>query len=158
MTRTTVRAVRVQAYVRIGSRTIRSTRFIAMIPAVFICKLTTLLSIAPAPSPPFLRPRSSSPPFQPRVLVRPQYRYLESARISLRDQLQTQQKKAGSVLSKGVPHQASNFYKWKQYINTLQRLCQSDSLWNALNKKFVSTTFSDINRCSIQTLKDNASE
>ena len=33
MTRTPVRAVRVQAYVRIGSRTIRSTRFIAMIPA-----------------------------------------------------------------------------------------------------------------------------
>ena len=42
VTRTPVRAVRVQAYVRIGSRTIRSTRFIAMIPAVFICKLTTL--------------------------------------------------------------------------------------------------------------------
>ena len=41
VTRTPVRAVRVQAYVRIGSRTIRSTRFIAMIPAVFICKLTT---------------------------------------------------------------------------------------------------------------------
>ena len=42
VTRTPVRAVRVQAYVRIGSRTIRSIRFIAMIPAVFICKLTTL--------------------------------------------------------------------------------------------------------------------
>ena len=42
VTRTPVRAVRVQAYVRIGSRTIRAIRFIAMIPAVFICKLTTL--------------------------------------------------------------------------------------------------------------------
>ena len=61
VTRTPVRAVRVQAYVWIGSRTIRSTRFIAMIPAVFICKLTTLfhsnsshspLSLAPAPSRP----------------------------------------------------------------------------------------------------------
>ena len=72
MTRTPVRAVRVHAYVRIGSRTIRSTRFIAMIPAVFICKLTILLSIAPAPSPSFLRPRPSSPSFQSRVLVRPQ--------------------------------------------------------------------------------------
>ena len=42
VTHTPVRAVRVQAYVRIGSRTIRSIRLIAMIPAVFICKLTTL--------------------------------------------------------------------------------------------------------------------
>ena len=42
VTRTPVRAVRVQAYVRTGSRTIRSIRFIAMIPAVFTCKLTTL--------------------------------------------------------------------------------------------------------------------
>ena len=49
VTRTPVRAVRVQAYVWIGSRTIRSTRFIAMISAVFIYKLTTLLFIAIAP-------------------------------------------------------------------------------------------------------------
>ena len=42
VTRTPVQAVQVQAYVRIGSRTIRLTRFIAMIPAVFTCKLTTL--------------------------------------------------------------------------------------------------------------------
>ena len=42
VTRTPVRAVRVQAYVRTGSRTIRSIRFIAMIPAVFTRKLTTL--------------------------------------------------------------------------------------------------------------------
>ena len=52
MTRTPVRVVRV----RIGSRTIRSTRFIAMISAVFICKLTTLLFIATAPPTHFLLP------------------------------------------------------------------------------------------------------
>ena len=58
VTRTPVRDVRVQAYVRFGSRTV------AMISAVFICKLTTLLSIVLAPSHLSLCPRSRSPQSQ----------------------------------------------------------------------------------------------
>ena len=72
VTRTPVRAVRVQAYVRIGSRTIRSTRFIAMIPAVYICKLTSLFHSNSSRSPLSLVPAPSRPAPSAQILVRPQ--------------------------------------------------------------------------------------